>query len=87
VDLLALRNYYTHLLAPDPQLAAEHLESAGDVFEKYCRKRAPESGDLEAVRIGLLTAAVNFVRRLSGLLPVAPDLKPDEFFASMPMTD
>jgi hypothetical protein len=84
VDLLALRNYHTHLLAPDPQLAAEHLESAGDVFERYCKKRAPEAGDLETVRIGLLTSAVNFVKKLNELLPVQADLKSDDFFASLP---
>jgi hypothetical protein len=81
VDLLALRNYHTHLLAPDPVLAAEHLQSAGDVFERYCQKRAPERGDLETVRIGLLAAAVRFVRRLNDLMPLAADLKAEQFFA------
>ena len=78
--LIALRNYHTHLLAPDPVVAAEHLQATGEVFELYCGKRAPEVADLETVRVGLLTAATRFVSRLNQFLPLSCDLQADQFF-------
>jgi hypothetical protein len=79
-QVMALRNYSTHLLERDPDIAAEHLRSAGDIFDQYCHKRAPETADFEIVRVGLLTTATRFVRRLNQFLPLSLELKADEFF-------
>ena len=48
VHLVALRNYYLHLQAPNSAVAEEHLRAIGSVFERYCGKRAPTHSDYRA---------------------------------------
>jgi hypothetical protein len=80
VHLVALRNYYLHLQAPDSAVAEGHLRAVGDVFERYCGKRAPTHPDFEQIRAGLLAAANRFVARLSEKLPIDDRLEPNDLF-------
>jgi len=78
---IALRNHCTHIQAPDPRIAAEHLRAAGDIFFQYTRKRAPERTDWDTLRVGLLRKTIEFLLRLHACLPLQPDLDADRCFS------
>lgn len=80
LHVIALRNYSIHLPAPDAVVEAEHLRSAGDVFNLYCHKCSPDESDWEALRVGLIDASIDFMRRLNRCLPLRDTLQADQFF-------
>jgi hypothetical protein len=84
LHVTVLRNYAIHLAAPDADLEAEHLQSAGEVFEIYCHNRSPEGSDWEAIRGALVNASTDFMRRLNRSLPLRDDLRAADFFDGSP---
>ena len=70
VHVIALRNHYLHGLSPNDTTAAEHLASAGDVFQIYTAKRVPDDRDFAAMRVRLLAAATRLVNWLAAHVPV-----------------
>ena len=82
VHVIALRNHYLHGLSPNETTAAEHLTSAGDVFQLYAGKRVPDDQDFAAIRVRMLAAAARLVDGLAAQVPVRDSMNAEAVFAT-----
>jgi hypothetical protein len=82
VEIITIRNFLTHLSSVLPEIRQQHIDSACGVFSHYCGRSDPASAEhWDAIRVGLISSAAEFVIKLIDLVPISRDLAADQFFA------
>jgi len=79
VQTLAIRNFLMHLNAEMPDVRQQHIDSACEVFKQYCGRTDPACPEQwDAIRLGLIKAAGDFIIKLLDFVPVTRDLTAEQ---------